>query len=58
MQQHVTLPPPRCRRRRRRSVKALADALLATDSPLHCLVNNAGVLAPGPYEVTADGLEE
>ena len=40
-----------------RSVRALAEAFLATRLPLHCLVNSAEVLAPGPFEVTEDGLE-
>ncbi len=40
-----------------RSVKALADSLLSSATPLHVLINNAGVLAPGPFTVTPDGFE-
>ncbi|KAG2426441.1 hypothetical protein HXX76_011672 [Chlamydomonas incerta] len=39
------------------SVKRLADEFLATGSPLHVLINNAGVLAPGPFAATGDGFE-
>ncbi|KAG2495651.1 hypothetical protein HYH03_006251 [Edaphochlamys debaryana] len=40
-----------------RSVKRLADDFLASSSPLHVLINNAGMLAPGPFETTEDGFE-
>ncbi|PNH03830.1 Retinol dehydrogenase 12, partial [Tetrabaena socialis] len=40
-----------------RSVRALADRLLASSSPLHVLINNAGVLAPGPFALTEEGIE-
>ncbi|GLC40817.1 hypothetical protein PLESTB_000019600 [Pleodorina starrii] len=40
-----------------KSVRKLADDVLATGSPLHVLINNAGVLAPGPFTVTEEGFE-
>ncbi|EFJ45884.1 hypothetical protein VOLCADRAFT_93745 [Volvox carteri f. nagariensis] len=40
-----------------KSVRKLADDITATETPLHVLVNNAGVLAPGPFTVTEDGFE-
>lgn len=42
-----------------RSVRAFAEAFLATDRPLHCLVNNAGVFdMSGAYRKTQDGHEQ
>ncbi|KAG2452426.1 hypothetical protein HYH02_002669 [Chlamydomonas schloesseri] len=40
-----------------RSVKRLADDFAAAGSRLDVLLNNAGVLAPGPFAVTEDGFE-
>ena len=42
-----------------RSVRAFAEAFLATDRPLHCLLNNAGVFdMSGAYRKTQDGHEQ
>ena len=42
-----------------RSVRAFAEAFLATDRPLHCLLNNAGVFdMSGAYKKTLDGHEQ
>ena len=41
------------------SVRAFADAFLATGRPLHCLLNNAGVFdMSGAYKKTEDGHEQ
>ncbi|GLI68154.1 hypothetical protein VaNZ11_012491, partial [Volvox africanus] len=40
-----------------KSIRKLADDILATGSPLHVLINNAGVLAPPGDELTEDGIE-
>lgn len=39
------------------SVAALADALLAEGTPIHALIDNAGVMTPPDRRTTADGLE-
>lgn len=41
-----------------KSIRAFAEEFLASKLPLHVLVNNAGVLAPGPGHMTSeDGFE-
>ncbi|QHN02072.1 SDR family NAD(P)-dependent oxidoreductase [Granulicella sp. WH15] len=39
------------------SVRALAEAQIAQDRPLDCLVNNAGVMAPPERRETVEGME-
>ena len=39
-----------------KSVKACAEAYIATGQPLHVLINNAGIMA-NPYTKTSDGFE-
>jgi NAD(P)-dependent dehydrogenase (short-subunit alcohol dehydrogenase family) len=39
------------------SVRAVAEAELAREEPLHGLINNAGVMAPPKRQVTKDGFE-
>ncbi|MEV7229886.1 SDR family oxidoreductase [Polymorphospora sp. NPDC051019] len=39
------------------SVAALADALRGEGSPIHILINNAGVMRPPSRQTTADGFE-
>ena len=39
------------------SVRAFADAFRSRHSSLHLLLNNAGEFHPGPFALTADGLE-
>ncbi|KXZ55461.1 hypothetical protein GPECTOR_2g1010 [Gonium pectorale] len=41
-----------------KSVRQLADVFMSAGTSLHVLVNNAGVLAPGPFALTEEGFEQ